>query len=64
MSNLIAIASARGQRAMIGDVFATNTAMLGLALKLGFRVGASGEGLSIRRVSLSLLPASRLERER
>jgi acetyltransferase len=54
MSNLIAIAHVRGLRAMIGEVFATNTAMLGLALKLGFRVGASGEGWSVRRVSLAL----------
>ena len=56
LSNLIAIARVRGLRAMSGDVFATNTAMLGLALKLGFRVDASGEGWSIRRVSLTLLP--------
>jgi len=64
MSNLIAIARVRGLRAMIGDVFATNTAMLGLALKLGFRVDASVEGWSIRRVSLTLLPRSRIDRER
>ena len=61
MSNLIAIARVRGLRAMIGDVIATNAAMLGLALKLGFRVGASDEGLSIRRVSLALLFPSRPE---
>ena len=64
MSSLIAIARIRGLRAMIGDVIATNAAMLGLALKLGFRVGASDEGLAIRRVSLALLTASRPQRAR
>jgi len=63
MSNLIGIARTRGLSAMIGDVIATNAAMLGLALKLGFRVGPSSEGLSIRRVSLPLLPASCPDRE-
>jgi acetyltransferase len=56
MSNLIAIARIRGLTAMVGDVIATNAAMLGLALKLGFKVGASDEGWSIRRISLALPP--------
>jgi len=59
MSELIGIARMRGVRAMIGDVIATNTAMLALALKLGFKVAASCEEWSIRRVSLALLPTTR-----
>jgi acetyltransferase len=57
MAELIGIARIRGLRAMIGDVIATNVAMLALALKLGFKVSAASEGWSIRRVSLALLPA-------
>ena len=56
LSELIGIARSRGLRAMIGEVFATNAAMLALALKLGFKISASSEGYSVRRVSLALLP--------
>ena len=59
MAELIGIARIRGLTAMIGDVIATNAAMLALALKLGFKVSASSEGWSIRRVSLALLPTPR-----
>ena len=58
MSELIGIARRRGLRAMIGDVIATNAAMLALALKLGFKVSASSEGWSVRRVSLALFPTA------
>jgi len=33
-------------------------------IQLGFRVGASGDEWSVRRVSLALLPFSRIERQR
>jgi len=56
LSELIAIARDRGLTAMVGDVLASNAAMLGLALKLGFKVSASGEGRSMRCVSLALRP--------
>ena len=56
LSELIAIARNRGLRAMIGDVLASNAAMLGLALKFGFNVSASSEGWSVRHVSLALQP--------
>ena len=54
LSELIAIARNRGLRAMIGDVLASNAAMLGLALKFGFNVSPSSEGWSVRHVSLAL----------
>jgi len=57
LSELIGVARIRGLRAMIGDVLASNAAMLGLALKLGFNVSASSEEWSMRRVSLALHPA-------
>ena len=57
LSELIGIARLRGLRAVFGEVFATNAAMLALALKLGFRISASSEGWSVRRVSLALLPS-------
>jgi len=56
LSELIAVARNRGLRAMIGDVLASNAAMLGLALKFGFNVSASSEGWSVRHVSLALQP--------
>jgi acetyltransferase len=54
LSELIGIARRRGLRMMIGEVLASNAAMLGLALKLGFDVSDSSEGWSMRRVSLAL----------
>ena len=56
LSELIAVARNRGLRAMIGDVLASNAAMLGLVLKFGFSVSASSEGWSMRHVSLALRP--------
>ena len=56
LSELIAVARIRGLRAMIGDVLASNTAMLGLVLKLGFGVKVADEDWSMRRVSLELRP--------
>lgn len=63
LSELIGIARIRGVRAMIGDVLAANTAMLGLALKLGFTVSASGEDWSMRQVALALRPIPRMSRD-
>jgi acetyltransferase len=54
LSELIGIARIHGLRSMIGDVLDSNAAMLGLALKLGFNVGACSEDWSVRRVSLAL----------
>ena len=54
LSELIAIARDSGLRSMIGEVLASNAAMLGLALKLGFNVSAASEDWSMRRVSLAL----------
>jgi acetyltransferase len=58
LSELIGIARNRSLTAMIGDVLASNAAMLGLARKLGFSVSASSEERSMRRVCLALRPAS------
>jgi len=58
LSELIGIARDRGLTAMIGDVLASNAAMLGLARKLGFSVSASSEDRSMSRVSLALRPAA------
>jgi len=58
LSELIGIARDRGLGAMIGDVLASNAAMLGLALKLGFSVSPGRGDWSMRRVSLELRPAS------
>ena len=58
LSELIGMARNRGLRTMIGDVLASNAAMLGLALKLGFNVSTSSEERSMRRVSLALRPTS------
>lgn len=62
LSELIAVARKRGLRAMIGDVLASNAAMLGLVLKLGFEVNVAAEDFSMRRVSLELRPTSRRSR--
>jgi acetyltransferase len=58
LSELIGVARRRGLTTMIGDVLATNEAMLGLARKLGFNVSASSEERSLRHVSLALRPTS------
>ena len=58
LSELIGMARNRGLTTMIGDVLASNAAMLGLALKLGFNVSTSSEERSMRRVSLALRPTS------
>jgi acetyltransferase len=58
LSELIGVARNRGLTAMIGDVLASNAAMLGLARKLGFSVSASSEDRSMRRVSLVFRPTS------
>lgn len=60
LSELIGIARTHGLRSMVGDVFASNAAMLRLALKLGFDVSVSTEEWSLRRVSLALWPAPRM----
>jgi len=56
LSELISVARDHGLRAMVGDVLASNAAMLGLALKLGFNVSASSEEWSMRHLSLALRP--------
>jgi acetyltransferase len=59
LSELIGIARNRGLKAMIGDVLASNAAMLGLALKLGFNVRSCREEWSMKHVSLALGPTPR-----
>ncbi|MBI2318583.1 MAG: GNAT family N-acetyltransferase [Betaproteobacteria bacterium] len=54
MRHLIAPARKAGLKTMIGDVLATNVAMLGLARKLGFAVSAHPEGAELKRVTLDL----------
>ncbi|MCC7486644.1 MAG: GNAT family N-acetyltransferase [Burkholderiales bacterium] len=54
---LIADARARGWRRMEGYVLASNRAMLDLARRLGFEVGASEEGPSVKLVRLDLVRA-------
>jgi acetyltransferase len=54
MEQLIAVARARGLRRMIGHVLAENRGMIALAQKLGFVIGESGEGPSVRRAMLAL----------
>ncbi len=54
MEQLIGVARARGLRLMVGHVLAENRGMLALAQKLGFVVGDSAEGATVKRVALSL----------
>jgi acetyltransferase len=54
MEQLIAVARARGLRAMVGHVLAENRGMLALCQKLGFGVGDSAEGPMVKRVTLAL----------
>ena len=54
MRTLIEEARTRGLKRMDGYVLASNRAMLALAQRLGFSVGPSEEGPSVRRVRLEL----------
>jgi len=54
---LIGDAGARGLKRMEGYVLATNSPMLDLARRLGFTVGASDEGPSVKLVGLDLARA-------
>jgi acetyltransferase len=54
MEQLIAVARARGLRSMVGHVRAENRGMLTLAQKLGFVIGDSAEGASVKRAVLAL----------
>jgi acetyltransferase len=54
MEQLIGVARARGLRRMVGHVLAENRGMLALAQKLGFTVGDSDEGATVKRVTLAL----------
>lgn len=57
MKELIRDARARGLTRMDGYVLASNRPMLELARRLGFSVGPSEEGPSVRRVQLELASA-------
>lgn len=50
LQHLILDAAAKGWQCMEGLVLATNTPMLSMARKLGFRIGESAEGPRIKRV--------------
>lgn len=54
MKALIRDARARGLKRMEGHVLAENRSMLDLARRLGFAVGASGEGPAVKLVWLDL----------
>jgi RimJ/RimL family protein N-acetyltransferase len=54
MRELIRAAQARGLKRMHGFVLSQNSAMLGLAQRLGFSVGPSSEGPTVKLVSLDL----------
>jgi acetyltransferase len=54
MEQLVAVARARGLRAMVGHVLAENRGMLALCRKLGFGVADSAEGPMVKRVTLAL----------
>jgi RimJ/RimL family protein N-acetyltransferase len=58
MQILIAAARADGYRTMIGYVLATNTAMRGLAHRLGFKDTMCPDDATLRVVSLDLAEAS------
>ena len=57
MRALIRDACTRGLKRMEGYVLATNRPMLDLARRLGFEVGASDEGPSVKLVRLDLARA-------
>jgi len=54
MEQLIAVARSRGLRSMVGHVLAENRGMLALAQKLGFVIGDSAEGATVKRATLAL----------
>jgi RimJ/RimL family protein N-acetyltransferase len=54
MRELIRVARARGLQRMYGLVLSDNSAMLGLARRMGFRAGPSSEGPGVRLVTLDL----------
>jgi acetyltransferase len=54
MEQLIAVARSRGLRSMVGHVLAENRGMLALAQKLGFVIGDSTEGATVKRATLAL----------
>ena len=51
---LIETGRSRGLKAMVGHIFANNSAMLALCEKLGFTIGESREDPATRRATLSL----------
>jgi len=59
MRALIRDASTRGLKRMEGYVLAQNRSMLDLARRLGFEVGASEEGPSVKLVRLDLVSTAR-----
>ena len=54
MRELIRVAQGRGLKRMHGFVLSQNSSMLGLARRLGFSVGPSSEGPTVKLVSLDL----------
>jgi RimJ/RimL family protein N-acetyltransferase len=58
MRELIRAAQGRGLKRMHGFVLSQNGAMLALARRLGFSVGPSSEGPTVKLVSLDLASAS------
>lgn len=56
LRELVGVAKAVGLKWMVGYVLATNTAMLALAKRLGFEIGPSEEGPTVRVVRLDLQP--------
>jgi acetyltransferase len=54
LETLIAVARSRGLEVMIGHILAQNEPMLGLCVKLGFRIGDHPEDSTVRRATLLL----------
>jgi hypothetical protein len=54
LETIIAVARLRGLGVMIGHVLATNESMLGLCVRLGFRISDHPEDSTVRRATLDL----------
>jgi L-amino acid N-acyltransferase YncA len=54
MTQLVETARTRGLKTMAGDLLADNQSMLALAEALGFEIGDSHEGATVKRAVLTL----------
>ena len=56
LEKLMSVAAQRGVRRMHGDILSSNTPMLGLVRKLGFRLKRHPQDATITRAARELLP--------